>query len=574
LSILTIIFAHSLIPATDCASAAQVTVAWDPDTSPGLAGYKVYWGTVSRNYSWTADTSTQTTYAVPSLSEGATYYFAATAYDAAHTESGPSNEIMYTVPSACTYTISPAGQSFGAGGGTAGTNVATGVACNWTASNSASWISITSGGSGKGNGAVAYSVAANTGTAARMAGLTIAGRTFTISQAGVQTYSLSISTSGSGSGTVTSSPTGTIFNAGTSVTLTATPGASSIFAGWSGACSGTSSSCTVAMNSNLSVTAAFNLRTYAITASAGTGGSVSPLGSISVNSGGSQTFTITPTIGYTIADVKVDGASVGAVSSYSFLSVAANHTIQASFTQPQITYTLTITKGGAGSGTVTSSPTGTIFNAGTSVTLTATPGANSTFAGWSGACSGTSSSCTVTMNSNASVAATFALKSYAITASTGTGGSISPTGSVNVNQGASQGFTISPNSGYTIADVKADGISVGPVASYTFSNVSANHTIAAAFAANTCTLSTTKTGTGTGTVTNSPSGTTFAQGTQVTLTATAGASSIFGGMLGDSNHLHCYHELQPERHRSLQRSGIYNHSQRRDGRVYLAARIY
>ncbi len=106
LSILTIIFAYSLIPSTDCAFAAQATVAWDPGTDPALAGYKVYWGTVSKNYSWSADTSAQTTYTVPSLSEGATYYFAATAYDAARTESGFSNEVTYTVPSACTYTIS------------------------------------------------------------------------------------------------------------------------------------------------------------------------------------------------------------------------------------------------------------------------------------------------------------------------------------------------------------------------------------------------------------------------------------------------------------------------------------
>jgi uncharacterized repeat protein (TIGR02543 family) len=99
---------------------------------------------------------------------------------------------------------------------------------------------------------------------------------------------------------------------------------------------------------------------------------------------------------------------VGAVSSYTFTSVTANHTIQASFVQPQVNYTLTITKSGAGSGTVTSSPTGTTFNAGTSVTLAATPGANSTFAGWSGACTGTSRTCTVTMNSNLSVQASFA----------------------------------------------------------------------------------------------------------------------------------------------------------------------
>ena len=333
LSLSTIIFTYSLIAWTDNAFAAQVTVAWDPDTSPGLAGYKIHWGTVSKNYSWSADAATQTNYTVPSLSEGATYYFAATAYDATRTESGFSNEATYTVPSACAYAISPASQSFGAGGGTTSTTVSTGTACNWTTSNTSTWVSIASGASGKGSGTVAISVASNTGTASRTAGLTVAGQILTITQAGVQTYTLSVSTSGTGSGTVTSSPTGTTFNAGTSVTLAATPGANSTFAGWSGACSGTSTSCTVTTNSNLNV--------------------------------------------------------------------------QASFAQSQSSYSLIVTKNGTGSGTVISSPSGTTFKQGTRVTLFARTQGNSTFGGWSGACSGTSSTCTIAMTGNATVAATF-----------------------------------------------------------------------------------------------------------------------------------------------------------------------
>ncbi|MBM3242795.1 T9SS type A sorting domain-containing protein [Candidatus Poribacteria bacterium] len=70
---------------------------------------------------------------------------------------------------------------------------------------------------------------------------------------------------------------------------------------------------------------------YTITASAGTGGSINPSGEVTVNYGGSQTFTITPDTGYYIADVLVDSASVGAVESYTFSNVTANHTISASF---------------------------------------------------------------------------------------------------------------------------------------------------------------------------------------------------------------------------------------------------
>ncbi len=533
LSILAIIFTHSLIPSTDNAFAAQATVAWDPGTDPALAGYKVYWGTVSKNYSWSADTSAQTTYTVPSLSEGATYYFAATAYDAARTESGFSNEVTYTVPSACTYTAAPASQSFGAGGGTGTINVTAGTGCAWTTSNGASWISVISGANGTGSGKVSYSVGANTGTASRFAGFTIAGQTFTVSQAGTQTYTLGVTTSGTGNGTVTSSPTGTTFNAGTSVTLTATPGANSAFAGWSGACTGAATTCTVTMNSNLSVAAAFNAQTYTIAASAGTGGSISPSGSVNVNAGANQTFTISPASGYAISSVSVDGTSMGKMSSYAFSNITASHTINASFTT--LTYTLSISKSGTGNGTVTNSPTGTSFPAGTSVNLTAAPDANSTFGGWSGGCTGTGTSSSVIMNSNMNVTATFNAKSsYTITSSAGTGGSISPLGSVSVSAGASQTFTISPASGYAISSVTVDGASVGAISSYTFSGMTANHTIQASFVAQATsyTLNVGKSGSGSGTATSSPTGTTFNQGTSVTLTANADKHSAFGGWSG------------------------------------------
>ncbi len=70
---------------------------------------------------------------------------------------------------------------------------------------------------------------------------------------------------------------------------------------------------------------------FTITATAGANGSISPSGEVSVEAGGSQTFTITPNEGYKIADVLVDGESVGAVSSYTFSGVQAKHTIEATF---------------------------------------------------------------------------------------------------------------------------------------------------------------------------------------------------------------------------------------------------
>ncbi|WP_226377672.1 fibronectin type III domain-containing protein [Citrifermentans bremense] len=70
---------------------------------------------------------------------------------------------------------------------------------------------------------------------------------------------------------------------------------------------------------------------YTLTASASTGGTISPTGSIVVSQGTSQTFKIAPATGYQIAAVTVDGVSVGAAASYTFNNVAANHKIAASF---------------------------------------------------------------------------------------------------------------------------------------------------------------------------------------------------------------------------------------------------
>ncbi len=82
----------------------QATLSWDPPTTNAdgtpltdLAGYKIYYGTSSGNYSQTIDVSNVTTYQVNNLSEGLTYYFAATAYDTSNNESSYSNEVNKTI---------------------------------------------------------------------------------------------------------------------------------------------------------------------------------------------------------------------------------------------------------------------------------------------------------------------------------------------------------------------------------------------------------------------------------------------------------------------------------------------
>ena len=70
---------------------------------------------------------------------------------------------------------------------------------------------------------------------------------------------------------------------------------------------------------------------YTIKATAGSGGSISPSGGISVREGGDQTFTITPDKGYAVANVKIDGKRIGAVKSYTFENVRRTHTIEVIF---------------------------------------------------------------------------------------------------------------------------------------------------------------------------------------------------------------------------------------------------
>jgi len=222
---------------------------------------------------------------------------------------------------------------------------------------------------------------------------------------------------------------------------------------------------------------------FTITASAGSGGSISPSGNVVVNKGNNQSFSITANSGFSISSVTVDGASQGAISSYTFSNVQANHTIAATFSQNVTNFTITASAGSGGS----ISPSGAVSVAqGSSKTFSIT--ANSGFTVSSvtvdGANQGAITSYTFSnVQANHTIAAAFSATStnFTITASAGSGGSISPSGAVSVAQGASQTFSISANSGFTISRVTVDGASQGAITSYTFSNVQANHTISASF---------------------------------------------------------------------------------------------
>jgi len=258
---------------------------------------------------------------------------------------------------------------------------------------------------------------------------------------------------------------------------------------------------------------------YNINASASAGGSISPSGTVSVMSGASQPFTITPNYGYSIAGVLVDGSSVGSVSSYTFTNVQAAHNISASFAIN--TYTITASAGIGGS----ISPSGSVnVNYGSNQTFTITPnlGYSITSVLVDNSSVGSVSTYTFTnITANHTIAASFAINTYTITASAGTGGTITPNGSVNVAFGGNQTFNITPNTGYSISGVSVDLVSQGAITSYTFTNVQAAHNISASFAVIVPTFTSI-----------TPSAGPLAGGQTVTITGTAftGATVVtFGG---------------------------------------------
>lgn len=400
--------------------AAQSTLAWNAVTEPGVAGYKLHYGTVSGNYTQSVDAGTMTSCTVNDLIEGKTYYFAATSYDSKGNQSAYSNEVSKTVPSTTQYTLD-----------------------------------ITRNGSGSG---------------------TVTG-------------------SGINCGSVCSGS----YSPGTVVTLSATPATGSTFAGWSGACSGTGS-CVVTMNASKTVTATFNstAATYDITATATGKGSITAVNNTSVTTatsgdttisvvkvakGASQQFNIAPNTGYYVVSVVADGTTVASNIpsggyTYTFSNVTAAHSIAATFDVR--CYHITASAGSGG--TISPTDVWSLYNTSQTISIVPNSGYRVADVQVDGKSVGAVTSYTFSnIAADHTVSATFTTASYTITASAGTGGTISPTGTVTVSGGSSKTYTIAPKTRYRISDVKVNGVSKGAISSYTFSNIAANNTIQAYF---------------------------------------------------------------------------------------------
>jgi hypothetical protein len=233
-------------------------------------------------------------------------------------------------------------------------------------------------------------------------------------------------TGAGGSGCTASEPSGT------SVTLTANPGSGAAFTGWGGACAGTAVTCVVSMNGDQNVTASFSGGTntsFPLSVSVIGPGKVSGSGiscgngdggcSANLPAGSNVTLSATPAAGATFAGW---GGACSGTSSTCSVTIDAAKAVSATFSSGApsgVPLTLQV----SGSGTV-SAPGGSCtangaaktcsqsYTQGATVALTATPGVRASFRGWSGACSGTARSCTVTMNAAKSVGATFSGESH------------------------------------------------------------------------------------------------------------------------------------------------------------------
>ncbi len=259
-----------------------------------------------------------------------------------------------------------------------------------------------------------------TGTAAACTVAMGAAQTVTANFNAIQ-LGLTVSKAGTGTGTITSAPGGidcgatctATFDQYSSVTLTAAPATGSSFGGWTGACMGTATACTVTMAQAQTVGAGFTLTPVALTVNkAGTGTGAVTSTPAGIDCGATYTADFTPNTAITLTATPAavgtafngwTGACTGTAVTCT-VTLSAAQTVSANFILAKTT--LTVTKAGAGSGTVTSSPAGIDcgatcalgFDLNDTITLTATPANGSTFQGWQGACSGATSTCTVTVS--------------------------------------------------------------------------------------------------------------------------------------------------------------------------------
>lgn len=377
-------------------------------------------------------------------------------------------------------------------------------------------------------------------------------------------YTLSLVVAGNQEGSIHAEPSGTdctdacdlTVEAGTTVDLTATANAGSLFMGWSGACTGKEPTCSLPISGSASVTATFAPASRLTVSKLG--GSASALvgslptgiscGSACVadfKTGANVLLTAYP--GTSSTFLGWSGACTG-TSTTCTVAMTTAKLVGARF--EAVLRALTVSKAGTGTGTVKSAPSGLTCGAtctksfphATSVTLTATAATTSVFAGWSGNCTGTSPTCTLAMTAAKAVTARFDLAQRLLTVTkVGTGSGTVKSTPTGLTCGTVCSKTFAHGTVVTLAaTAPSSSVFIGWSGACTGSDptctvsMTAARTVSANFKAKPV-LSVIKSGSGTGTVRSSPTGIAcgtacsapFLPDASVTLTATAAAGSVF-----------------------------------------------
>ncbi len=275
-------------------------------------------------------------------------------------------------------------------------------------------------------------------------------------------------------------------SAGGSVTLSAAPNRNFYFDGWVIDGQSVSKSSNLKLTNvqrNYDVYAKFVQNTVRINAQVNNSNAGTVDGGGTFPYGGSTTLTARAYSGYVFKGWKENDTIISTSSSISLDNMTVDRTITAIFDQTSHTLTLVAypPEGGKVQG-------GGTFDQYTSTTIKATPTQGWHFEGWQVNNQYVSRSpefridkvsqdytCTAVFVKNTGVM--FEVSSGIAT----TGGSIAPSGKMNVLAGQNITYTITPKAGYAILAVAVDGVQVGPVSQYTFTNVQGPHTIAAAF---------------------------------------------------------------------------------------------
>jgi uncharacterized repeat protein (TIGR02543 family) len=324
------------------------------------------------------------------------------------------------------------------------------------------------------------------------------------------------------------------FAQGSVVTVTATPNTGYTFTNWTnnGTIVSSSSSYQFTMAGNKALVANFTpvlASQFAVILSSSPAAGGTTTGSGPYNAGSSVTVTVTPNNGYTFTNWTENGNVVSTSSSYQF-NLSANRTLVANFKIIAASqFAVILSSNPAAGGMTTGSGA---YNAGSSVTVTATPNNGYTFVSWTdnGTIASTSPTYTFALNANRTLIANFAINTYtlALSPNPAAGGTTSGAGSFNA--GSSVTATATPNTGYTFVNWTDNGAIASTNATYTFT-LNANRSLVANFSANTFTLNVTATN---GTVVKNPSQANYNSGSTVQLTATPNSGYAFTSWSGDA----------------------------------------